>query len=98
MYKEKKVRKRTPQQAVVDEFHDTYLAMRNTKEGQERLLDFAGILTELFDLMVITPDTFLTVGLSRDGSKVLSTFTENGLKRYAPAGDLDSLLKEFEIL
>jgi hypothetical protein len=80
------------------EFADQAKLMRSDKEGALLLLDFAHVFAELLDLMISEENTYLTVGCAKDGSKIICTFHEGNITRYANGVDLRSLLTEFDTL
>ena len=91
-------KERNEETAAMPDFEKQFHELCKTTEGKARILDFVRVLCEIIDVAVADGETWLTLGLNRNQKKVLITLHEGTRTSYAPATDLDGLLREVEIL
>lgn len=62
-----------------------------SKDGQQLLLIFAHLLVDLYEVIALGNDAYITFGLSRRNKTALLTYTIGGQKLYASGGSLEEL-------
>lgn len=84
--------------ALEPSFHVQFLALAKTNEGKLLLTEFLEDVTMVIDQGISDGDTWLTIGLNKDRTKVLLTLHQGVDTSYATGTNLGEFLREAILL